>query len=159
MTNPSAGLARGYGADSNPIDDPLSAQLAGLFDSVYSLMLRMLAWSFQVENTGIESTVREFCRLAIDFMPRVLLPLGEGLMQMPAGERYGGRTAGPGFGLTRHVMLPAAADNARTLCEERLKELALIASSLLKQPLPDSAGAACVHLQQLAHQFQEEKVS
>jgi hypothetical protein len=159
LVNPDSGLGRGYGAAANAIELPLAQQVAGLFDSAYGLMLRMLAWSFEVENTGIETTVREFCRTAIDFMPRVLLPLGEGLMLMPAGESYRGRTAGPGFGLTRHVMLPADADNARTLCRERLLELSQIAASLLKQSLPDPAKAACVHIQQLASQFRAEKVS
>jgi hypothetical protein len=159
IVNPYSGLGRGYGAAANPIEHPLTQQVAALFDSAYGLMLRMLAWSFEVENTGIEATVREFCRMAIDFMPRVLLPLGEGLMLMPAGEKYRGRTAGPGFGLTRHVMLPAAADNARILCEERLQELSQIAASLLKQALPDPARAACVHIQVLANQFRTEKVS
>jgi hypothetical protein len=158
LVNPYSGLGRGYGASANLIENPLTQQVAGLFDSAYGLMLRMLAWSFEVENTGIETTVREFCRMAIDFMPRVLLPLGEGLMLMPAGEKYHGRTAGPGFGLTRHVMLPAAAGNARILCEERLQELSQIAASLLKQALPDPAKAACVHIQQLANEFQAEKV-
>jgi hypothetical protein len=159
LVNPSAEIGRGYGAAANPIEDPLSQQVAGLFDSAYGLMLRMLAWSFEVENTGIEATVREFCRTAIDFMPRVLLPLGEGLMMMPAGERYRGRTAGPGFGLTRHVMLPAAADNARILCRERLRELSQLATSLLKHTLPNPAKDACIHIQQLANKFQSEKVS
>ena len=159
LVNPDSGLGRGYGAPANPIEHPLTQQVAGLFDSAYGLMLRTLAWSFEVENTGIEATVKEFCRMAIDFMPRVLLPLGEGLMLMPAGESYRGRTAGPGFGLTRHVMLPTAADNARILCQERLQELSQIAASLLKQPLPDPAKAACVHIQQLANQFRAEKAS
>jgi Ferritin-like len=159
LVNPDSGLGRGYGALANPIQDSLAQQVAGLFDSAYGLMLRMLAWSFEVENTGIEATVREFCRTAIDFMPRVLLPLGEGLMQMPAGERYGGRTAGPGFGLTRHVMLPAAAENARILCCERLQELSQIAGALLRQSLPDPAKAACAHIQQLAKQFQADKAA
>jgi len=159
LVNPYSGLGRGYGASANPIEQPLTQQAAGLFDSAYGLMLRMLAWSFEVENTGIEAIVSKFCKVAIDFMPRVLLPLGEGLMLMPAGERYRGRTAGPGFGLTRHVMLPAAADNARILCQERLQELSQIAVSLLKQSLPDPAKAACVHIQQLANQFRAEKMS
>jgi hypothetical protein len=159
LINPDSGLGRGYGATANPIEHPLTQQVAGLFDSAYGLMLRMLAWSFEVENTGIETTVREFCRTAIDFMPRVLLPLGEGLMLMPAGERYRGRTAGPGFGLTRHVMLPADADNARILCQERLQELSQIAASLLKQSLPDPIKAACIHIEQMANQFRVEMVS
>jgi Ferritin-like len=153
MVNPSAGLGRGYGADANAIEEPLAQQVAGLFDSAYSLMLRMLAWSFQVENSGIEAQVKEFCNAAIDFMPRIILPLGEGLMLMPAGKSYPGKTAGPGFGLTRHVMLPSDAGNARALCQERLQELAEIAAALLKGPLPEPVARSCSHLRQIAHHF------
>jgi hypothetical protein len=153
MVNPSSGLGLGYGASANPIDDPLAQQVAGLFDSAYSLMLRMLAWSFQVENSGIETQVKKFCGVAIDFMPRVILPLGEGLMLMPAGGKYPGKTAGPGFGLTRHVMLPSAAKNARELCKERLRELADIAEVLLEEPLPEPVKRGCAHLQQIANNF------
>jgi hypothetical protein len=153
LDNPSAGVSRGYGAKANPIENALSQQVAGLFDSAYSLMLRMLAWSFEVDNTGIEAQVKRFCDVAIEFMPRVLLPLGEGLMLMPAGESYPGKTAGPGFGLTRHVMLPNNAGNARKLCRERLQELSSIAADVLKQALPEPAAKACVHLQQIANHF------
>jgi hypothetical protein len=153
LDNPSAGVSRGYGAKPNPIEDALSLEVAALFDSAYSLMLRMLAWSFAVENTGIEPQVRRFCDVAIDFMPRVILPLGEGLMLMPAGKSYPGKTAGPGFGLTRHVVLPNDAGNARKLCQERLRELAAIAAGLLGQALPGPVANACVHLQQIANHF------
>jgi Ferritin-like len=153
MVNPSSGLGLGYGASANAIDEPRAQQVAGLFDSAYSLMLRMLAWSFQVENSGIEAQVKEFCAVAIDFMPRVILPLGEGLMLMPAGKRYPGKTAGPGFGLTRHVMLPGEAKNARKLCRERLHELAQIAAALLENPLPEPVARSCTHLQQIASHF------
>jgi hypothetical protein len=47
-----------------------------LFDSVYSLMLRMLAWGFQFDAAGREDQLRSFCAVAIDLMPRVLLPMG-----------------------------------------------------------------------------------
>ena len=151
--SPSSGLGLGYGASANAIDEPRAQQVAGLFDSAYSLMLRMLAWSFQVENSGIETQVKEFCTVAIDFMPRVILPLGEGLMLMPAGEKYPGKTAGPGFGLTRHVMLPSEANNARKLCRERLQELAEIATALLENPLPEPVARSCTHLQQIASHF------
>jgi len=153
MHNPSAGLALGYGANPNPIENPLAGRVAGLFDSAYSLMLRMLAWSFEFDSDGVEAQLKKFCSVAIDFMPRVLLPLGEGLMLMPAGEKYPGKTAGPGFGLTRHVMLPPDAKNAQTLCRERIHELAAIAGDLLKQPLPDPVKAGCRHLQVIAQSF------
>jgi len=150
MHNPSAALERGYGANSNPIDDLLAARVAAFFDSVYSLMLRMLAWSFEFDSEGVEDQLKKFCSLAIDLMPRVLLPLGEGLMLIPAGNKYPGKTAGPGFGLTRHIMLPASAENARSLCRERLKELAGIAAKLLAEDLPEPVKRGCLHLQQIS---------
>jgi Ferritin-like len=153
MQNPSARMEPGYGADSNPIDDPLAGQVAGLFDSVYSLMLRMLAWSFEFDSVGVEEQLKKFCSVAIDLMPRVLLPMGEGLMLMPAGKKYPGKTAGPGFGLTRHVMLPPSADNAGRLCRERLKELAALAAALLTHPLPEPVKSGCRHLGNIAESF------
>jgi hypothetical protein len=156
MTNPCAGLQPGYGASANPIDDPLSVQVAALFDSAYSLMLRMLAWSFEFDAAGVEPQLKAFCSAAIDLMPRVILPLGEGLMLMPAGNKYPGKTAGPGFGLTRHVMPPPEAKNARRLCRERFQELAALADGLLQNPLPNPVGAGCAHLQQIADIFDAE---
>lgn len=154
MSNPSAALERSYGAKSNPIDDPLSAEVAALFDSAYSLMLRMLAWSFEFDAAGVEQQLKTFCSAAIDLMPRVILPLGEGLMLMPAGAKYPGKTAGPGFGLTRHVMLPPDAKNARRLCSERFKELSALAAGLLQKPLPNPVKAGCLHLQEIADTFE-----
>lgn len=153
MRNPSAAVQRSYGANANPIDDQLSGQVAALFDSAYSLMLRMLSWSFEFDSVGVEDQLKKFCAVAIDLMPRVLLPLGEGLMLMPAGSKYPGKTAGPGFGLTRHVMLPPDAENARTLCGERLKELAALAADLLKHPLPDPVTRGCRHLGGISQNF------
>ena len=153
MRNPSARLERGYGANANPIDNPLAMQVAGLFDSVYSLMLRMLAWSFEFNSAAVELQVKRFCGLAIDIMPRVLLPLGEGLTLMPAGEKYPGRTAGPGFGLTRHVTLPPSPEHALQLCRERMEELALLTTDLVNQPVPDPVKRGCGHLQDISHTF------
>jgi len=157
MSNPSAGLQRDYGANANPIEDPLSVQVAALFDSAYSLMLRMLAWSFEYDAAGVGPELRTFCSAAIDLMPRVVLPLGEGLTLMPAGNKYPGKTAGPGFGLTRHVMLPRDVKNARRLCGERFEELAALAAGLVQNPLPNAVRAGCGHLQQIADNFGAEE--
>jgi Ferritin-like len=155
MSNPSAGFARGYGASANSIEEPTARNVAALFDSAYSLMLRMLAWSFEFDAAGNEQRLKVFCEAAIALMPRVLLPLGEGLMLMPAGKTFPGLTAGPGFGLTRHVMLPPNADNARRLCRERFGELEAIAAELLQQDLPDPAKNGCRHLQRIAASFED----
>jgi len=153
LRNPSARVERGYGARSHPIDDPLSMQVAALFDSVYSLMLRMLAWSFEFDAAGFEQQLKKFCAVAIDIMPRVLLPMGEGLMLMPAGKKYPGKTAGPGFGLTRHVTLPPEAKNAQQLCKERFTELAGLSSGLLKEDIPEAVKNGCRHLENIANAF------
>jgi len=113
-------------------------------------MLRMLAWSFEFDSAGNDQQLKDFCTAAIDLMPRVLLPLGEGLMLMPAGNKYPGKTAGPGFGLTRHVMLPPSAENARKLCSERFQELGDLAADLLKQELPAPVQSGCRHLEDIA---------
>jgi hypothetical protein len=97
--------------------------------------------------------LRKFCGVAIDLMPRVLLPLGEGLMLMPAGNKYPGKTAGPGFGPTRHVMLPPNAENARRLCRERLNELSKLATNLSTPALPDAVKSGCKHLREIAATF------
>jgi hypothetical protein len=156
MRNPSAAVVRGYSANANPIDEPLAERAAALFDSVYTLMLRMLAWAFEFEAAGVEEQLKKFCTTTIDLMPRVLQPLGEGLMLMPAGDKYPGKTAGPGFGLTRHIMLPPNADNARRLCCERLNELAALASDLSAHRLPGPVTNACGHLQQIAKTFETQ---
>lgn len=153
MRNPSARPERGYGAQARPIEDPVAQQAAALFDSAYGLMLRMLVWSFEFDSKGVEDQLKVFCSTAIDLMPRVLLPLGEGLMLMPAGPTYPGETAGPGFGLSRPLMLPPDPAIALQLCQERIKELAGLAAELLKHPLPYPVKTACAHLQDLAATF------
>lgn len=153
MRNPSAGPGRAYGARANPIAEPIAQHVAALFDSAYSLMLRMLAWSFEFDSAGVEAQLKTFCAAAIDLMPRVLQPLGEGLMLMPAGDKYRGKTAGPGFGLTRNVMLPPSVDNALRLCRERMQELAALAEELLKHPLPEPVRTGCRHLKDIARSF------
>lgn len=153
MKNPAALLERDYGATANVIENPLASRVAALFDSVYTLMLRMLSWSFEFDAVGQEKRLGEFCNNAIDLMPRVLLPLGEGLMLMPAGDKYPGQTAGPGFGLTRHIMLPPNPDNTELLCRERLKELACLATELLPEAISEPARNGCLHLVEIASTF------
>jgi hypothetical protein len=153
MRNPAAFAGSNYGANANPIEDKLAAEVAALFDSIYSLMLRMLAWSFEFDSAGNARELKDFCATTIGLMPRVLLPLGEGLMLMPAGEKYPGKMAGPGFGLTRHVTLPPNAENARKLSRERFKELASTAANLLEHDLPVPVQSGCRHLENIAKTF------
>src|SRR5262249_11098795 len=74
ITNPAAGSLGSYGADANPIQDATTREVAALFDSLYSLMLRMLGYAF----TGSDLASRQLlARMAIALMVTVVRPLGE----------------------------------------------------------------------------------
>jgi hypothetical protein len=53
-------------------------------------------------------------------------------------------------------MLPPNPENARRLCRERFKELAVIAAGLLEHPLPDPVKSGCKHLREIAESFSEK---
>jgi hypothetical protein len=138
MTNPTTDTSQAYGApDANLIGHPTTLEAAKLFDSLYSLMLRMLGYTFT--PSGDPALRRAFGQGAIIMMATVLKPLGEALAQMPATHSPGDGTAGPTFGLTRHVILPAAANTARILVTERLTELTAKAAQLSASPQAPAA--------------------
>lgn len=123
IRNPAAQRRGDSGAvGSQLIEDPYARQVAELFDSIYGLMLRMLAYVFSNSSEDVALS-RTFSTIAIIVMPTVILPLGEGLTVLPAGPHYGHKTAGPGFGMSRHVPLPANPQVASILVRERLAEL------------------------------------
>jgi hypothetical protein len=133
MTNPSTDTSEAYGAPrATPITHPHTKKVANLFDGLYSLMLRMLGYTFT--PSGDANLRRTFGQGAIVMMATVLKPLGEGLAQMPAAASPGGVTAGPPFGLTRHVVLPAEERVARLLVSERLADLTAKAAQLAASP-------------------------
>jgi hypothetical protein len=139
MLNPTTDDSIAYGAPkAKLIENSDSVAAAQLFDSVYSLMLRMLGYAYTpcAEN-GLR---RAFGQTAIVAMVTVLKPLGETLVRMPAGK---GKNAGPCFGLTRHVMLPAEARTAHTLVTERFDELVEQSADLASR-LRDWPGLASV---------------
>jgi hypothetical protein len=112
------------------IEDTYTQQVSDLFDDIYMLMMRMLSYVFS-NASGDAGTVKRFAAIAIGLMPTVVLPLGEALTLLPAGTySYGNQTAGPTFGLTRHVLLPADAGIASTVVRERADELIAIADKL-----------------------------
>jgi hypothetical protein len=130
--NPATDTSQAYGAPrASLIADPYAAKVAGLFDGLYSLMLRMLSYTFA--PCGQMELRRTLAQGAIVLMATVIKPLGEALTALPAGSEPG-RTAGPPFGLTRHVVLPVDARSARILVAERLAELTAIAGVLASSP-------------------------
>jgi hypothetical protein len=53
---------------------------------------------------------------------------------LPAGQAYGHKTAGPTFGLTRHVMLPPDPAAAAVVVKERIGEILATAQTLAMDP-------------------------
>lgn len=130
IENPVAHYRGNYGAArGNQIEDPYTQQVAELFDSTYGLMLRMLQYVFD-NSTGDAALLRDFSQMAIRVMPTVLKPFGEALTLLPAGDSYGSQTAGPAFGLSRHVPLPMEPRAAATVALEQLGELIAAAEKL-----------------------------
>lgn len=129
ILNPTVDNSQAYGApDANLIKNAYTKEAAQCFDGLYSLMLRMLGYTFNADGDPVLR--RSFGKDAIVMMATVLKPLGEALTQLPVADHGSRVTAGPPFGLTRHVMLPTDARAARALVSERLAELTATISTL-----------------------------
>jgi hypothetical protein len=126
LENPVADSTRGYGAAAHPIKNPLTRQVAELFDAVYFLMLQALAFAF-TPAMDAEASARS-AGAAIELMTTVIRPIGDALTNLPAG--VGDLTAGPAFGLTRFLPWPADPGLAVTLLRQRLDELGVDADRL-----------------------------
>lgn len=130
IKNPISRYRGSYGAvKGNLIEDEYTKQVAELFDELYGLMLRMLQYVFD-NSTEDAALLRDFSRMAIKMMCTVIKPLGEALTLLPAGARYGLRTAGPAFAMSRHVPLPREPHSASIVAQERLQELVLLLEEL-----------------------------
>lgn len=133
MINPSTDTSEDYGAPrATLIRNQYARDVAQLFDGLYSLMLRMLGYTFTPSaDPGLR---RVLAQRAIVMMVTVIKPLGEALPLIPAKGDSEGLRAGPPFGLTRHVILPSDPATARVLVSERLAELTDTTAHLASLP-------------------------
>jgi CDGSH-type Zn-finger protein len=136
------------------IRDPLTHEVADLFNIAYDTMLLMLLRFFahtDETNAGLEQLSRATLRL----MTTVLRPMGEALAKMPVDSAaLPGLTAGPGFGYNRDVQLLSHKRSAWVFFGERLRELATIATVLrMQSAVPAEIEEAAAALQDLAVQF------
>lgn len=106
---------------STIITNPFTADVAALFDKIYSLMLRVLQYVFAAGPLP-RDTGRLLSGMAIQMMVRVLKPVGEALTVLPAFD-HGDKTAGAAFGLYRHVSFPADLQVTITLIRENLQQI------------------------------------
>jgi CDGSH-type Zn-finger protein len=127
------------------ITDPLTHEVADLFNTAYDTMLLMLLRFFAHLDEN-EDELRLLSRGTMRIMASVLRPIGEALAMMPAGPEYPGKTAGPGFGYNRDIHLLAHKASAWVFILERLHELvarttAIANSSRVPGPIEEAAAA------------------
>lgn len=125
LTNPYGLLPADMGLTTsvNLLADPVSIDVANLFDGCYELMVQMLGRLF-VHAEESEEELAQLADTAIGLMLEVIEPLGSALTRMPAGPPYPGLNAGPGFRLSRGAAIPTHGEAARVVFQERLGELA-----------------------------------
>jgi len=136
------------------IRDPLTHEVADLFNITYDTMLLMLL-RFFAHTDETEPELEHLSRATLRIMTTVIRPLGDVLAQMPiGGAEHPGMTAGPGFGYNRDVDLLPHKRSAWIFFGERLAELAAIATRLRLEPgVPAQLEEAAAALQDLAGQF------
>ena len=140
----------GVGDGVNRITDASSRELAEIFNSVYELMLMMLA-RFFAHGGETEEQLRLLSRGTLRMMASGLRPLGEALARMPAGPNYPGMTAGPPFGITQNVRLLSHRKAAWIFFLERLYDLSTRLTNLAKEAtLPQEVQEAAAALESVA---------
>jgi len=78
------------------ISDPLTAQVADLFDAAHQTMLQALCRCF-LHSDETNQEVRTLVETAVRLMAGVLRPLGSLLTTLPLGPAHPGELAGPAF--------------------------------------------------------------
>jgi hypothetical protein len=78
------------------ISDPLTAQVADLFDAAHQTMLQALYRCF-VHSEETDQEVKTLVGTAVRLMAGVLRPLGSVLTSLPLGPAHPGELAGPAF--------------------------------------------------------------
>lgn len=139
------------------ISDPLTHQVADLFNGAYDTMLLMML-RFFAHTDETEAELEKLGRATLHLMTNVTRPLGEALAKMPAGHdpRLEGKTAGPGFGYNRDIHLLPHKRSAWVFFGERLHELAAISTRLWTSSsarLPAEVEEATAGIQALSLEF------
>ena len=149
VSNPtSRGIAPVPG--TNRITDPIGQELSGLFNSAYAVMLMMLL-RFFARGDETEDEMRLLARGTLRIMASGLRPLGEALAKTPAGPKYPGKNAGPGFGFTGNVHLLAHKRAAWVFFLERLYDLAMRLTRLADEAgVPPEVQEAAAALESVA---------
>ena len=139
---------------ANVITDELSRDVMEIFAAAYEVMLQILARYFAHSEEDEEQ--RYVLKSAfLNLMPFVLSPIGKAITELPAGDGFSGKTAGPSFEVFTDVALLPQMTSAWAYFRERLDEIAAACGSVANdpragQPLKDALGNASAALQRIA---------
>jgi len=141
-------------AEVATIGDPLTAQVADLFNAVYETTLQALSRYF-VHSGETDDQVEVLARTAKHLMNRVMRPLGSILTTLPLGPERPGVLAGPAFEIVQpsFYVLPHRQAAWRILAE-RLEELADRTERLRQTTGLEPLAALHTELQSMAHDVQ-----
>jgi Ferritin-like len=116
------------------IGDPLTAQVADLFDAAHQTMLQALCRLF-LRDDETDAEVSTLANTAIELMAAVLRPLGSVLTTLPLGPNHPGELAGPAFFMVHpsQFVLPHR-ESAWKVIVQRLGELADACARLQHEP-------------------------
>jgi CDGSH-type Zn-finger protein/truncated hemoglobin YjbI len=136
------------------IVDPLTAAVADLFNGAYDTMLLMLR-RFLTHTEETDADLERLARASLRLLTTVIRPLGEALTQMPVDSAsLPGKCAGAPFGDDGHIPELVHQTAVWALLDERLWQLALMATKLRVTPdLPTEIQEATAALQDLTCQF------
>ena len=109
------------------ITDPFSVRCTDLLNSVYELVLQLLARYF-AHSDETDEQLGILAWVAIELMEDAVAPLGEIVTRLPVGDDHPGRTVGPSFELfyASDYLMPHR-QAAWQLMVERLDEIAAFA--------------------------------
>jgi CDGSH-type Zn-finger protein/truncated hemoglobin YjbI/ferredoxin len=144
----------GETASGTHIVDPFTAAVAELFNGAYDTMLLMLR-RFFTHTEETDADLERLARASLRLMTTVIRPLGDALTQMPVDSTaLPGRCAGAPFGDDGHIPELVHQTAVWALLDERLWQLALVATKLRVNPgLPTEILEATAALQDLTCQF------
>jgi Ferritin-like len=116
------------------ISDPLTAQVADLFDAAHQTLLQVLCRLF-VHHDETDEEVATLAGTAIELMAGVLRPLGSVLTTLPLGPDHPGELAGPAFFMVHpsQFLLPYR-QAAWTVMVQRLDAMADACARLGREP-------------------------
>ncbi|MGC4092864.1 MAG: ferritin-like domain-containing protein [Polyangiaceae bacterium] len=121
------------------LENPEAVQTVDLANTGYAVMLRLLAYAYQIPRPDPEKA------LAVDLslgLMRAVTRLGEHAARLPAGPSHPACNAGMSFTALRDSAAFPAGAGARRFFTERLAEMAEAAAKLAQGGAPRTEGAA-----------------